>query len=335
MKTQKLSAYGKRWFISLAFLGFLLPLTVEAKLSYTSYVGGSGGTKSFSLLCKEGRALIGIKGKSGWYVDKIEGICARFDEILAASSIQTTGATGGTGGTSSYEFRCPSGQVVAGLFGKSAWWIDKIGIKCGRLTSEGLVEINSVTNDFFSAGGTGGSSFNRTCPDNKPAVGIEGRSGWYVDKIRLACDNPLLTAITAQSGRDLRVVVRDLPFRVPEDTSVKYHVELWNVGASTVASGATVDLKSDYPMLPLITVPFLGIGACDVHSYFGSDVFTRCTANQAIPSKEMGMRVTVDFIAAQWGSSAFEFSGVADPTGQVSENNENNNTSKATMWVVF
>jgi hypothetical protein len=321
--------------MNLAFLGCLLPFTAEAKLSYSSYAGGNGGTKSFSLLCKEGRALIGIKGRSGWYVDRIEGICARFDEILAASSVQTTGATGGTGGTSSYEFRCPSGQVVVGLFGRSAWWIDKIGIKCGRLTAEGLVEPYSVTLDFFSAGGTGGSSFNRTCPDNKPAVGIEGRSGWYIDKIRLACDKPVLTAITAQSGRDLRVVVKDLPFRVPEDTSVTYHVELWNVGASTVASGATVDLKSDYQMLPLITVPFLGIGACDVHSYFGSDVFTRCTANQAIPSKGMGMRVTMDFIAAQWGSSAFEFSGIADPTGQVSENNENNNTGKAMMWVVY
>jgi hypothetical protein len=334
MKIQKLSAYGKRWFISLAFLGFLFPLTADAKLSYSSYTGGNGGTKSFSLFCKEGRALIGIKGRSGWYVDRIEGICARFDEILASSSVQTTGASGGTGGTSSYEFRCPSGQVVAGLFGKSAWWIDKIGIKCGRLTSDGLIESNSVTNDFFSAGGTGGSSFNRTCPNNKPAVGIEGRSGWYVDKIRLACDKPVLTPITAKSGRDLRVVVKDLPFRAPEDTAVEYHVELWNVGASTVVSGATVDLKSDYPMLPLITVPFLGIGACDVYGSFGPNVFTRCTANQAIPSKSMGMEVTVEFTTAQSGSSTYEFSGVADPIGQVSENNENNNTGKATMRVV-
>lgn len=336
MKTQKLSAYGKRWFLGLAFLGLFLPLTAEAKLSYSSYAGGNGGTKSFSLFCKEGRALIGIKGRSGWYVDRIEGICARFDEILAASSIHTTGAAGGTGGTSSYEFRCPSGQVVTGLFGKSAWWIDKIGIKCGRLTSEGLIESGSVTNDFFSAGGTGGSSFNITCPSSKPALGLQGKSGWYVDKVRLACDKPDLTPITAQSGRDLRVVVKDLPFRVPEDTSVKYHIELWNVGASTVASGATVDLKTDYPIaFPLIEVPFLGIGACDVHSYFGANVITRCTANQAITSKSLGMRVTVTFTAHQWGSSTFEFSGVADPTGQVAENNENNNTGKAAMWVVY
>ncbi|MGE0680904.1 MAG: hypothetical protein AB7P69_08380 [Candidatus Binatia bacterium] len=334
MKIQKLSASGKRWFVSLAFLGVLFPLTADAKLSYSSYAGGNGGTKAFSLFCKEGRALIGIKGRSGWYVDRLEGVCTRFDEILASSSVQTTGATGGTGGTSSYEFRCPSGHVVTGLLGKSAGWIDKVGIKCGRLTSEGLIESGSVTNDFFAAGGTGGSSFNITCPSNKPALGLQGKSGWYVDKVRLACDKPALTPITAQSGRDLRVVVKDLPFRVPEDTSVQYHVELWNVGASTVASGATVDLKSDYPMLPLITVPFLGIGACDVHSYFGSNVFTRCTANRSITSKSLGMRVTVNFTAAQSGSSTYEFSGIADPTGQVSENNETNNIGKATMRVV-
>lgn len=197
------------------------------------------------------------------------------------------------------------------------------------------MESNTVVNDLFSAGGTGGSSFSRTCPDNKPAVGIEGRSGWYVDRIRLACNTPVLTAITAQSGRDLRVVVKELPFRVAENTSVKYHLELWNVGASTVASGATVDLKTDYPIaFPLIEVPFLGIGACDVQSYFGDNVITRCTANQAISSKGMGRRVTATFTAHRSGSSADEFSGVADPTGQVSENNENNNTGKAKMWVV-
>src|SRR5438046_1750857 len=92
-----------------------LLLVVALLLSYKSFAqtnspvsGGDGGTP-FTISCDAGRVLIGVKGKAGSYVDRIEGICARLNEIIMPASINSTDNFAGGSGGSDFEQLCPSG----------------------------------------------------------------------------------------------------------------------------------------------------------------------------------------------------------------------------------
>lgn len=317
--------------LAVALLVAAAPRPAEAASS-TPQAGGTGGT-AFTLTCPDGKALIGIKGKAASYVDSIRAVCARFDAIGQASGVVSTGVKGGSGGQA-YELRCPSGQVVTGLRGRAAGWVDQIGIVCAEISRTGEALATTAASVPFRAGGAGGSSFSLDCPANEPGRGLKGRSGWYIDRIGLFCQRSTIGAVqTSQTRRDLRVVVKGLPFKAREHDQVAYRVELWNVGGAGAPEGAELDLTTTYPIgFPLIEVPFLGNGGCDVHTSYGTGIITRCETGGITAPGTARMGVTVTFDAYIAGS--YSFGGKADPRAVLTEASETNNSASATMTVV-
>ena len=166
----------------------------------------AAGGQPFTLTCGDGRALIGIRGRAGNVVDSIRGVCAQLDELGAVTAVSTTVVTGGSGGEYDYELRCPSSQVVTGLRGRAASFLDEVSLVCARMATldSGVVDPAGRTDGdvagivdrgrsnallFASAGeGNGGAPFTLNCPGTLPARGLQGRSAALVDRIGLVCD---------------------------------------------------------------------------------------------------------------------------------------------------
>ena len=190
---------------ALALAGALL-LPAGASAAQFSGQAGGGGGQPFTLTCGDGRALIGIRGRAGDVVDSIRGVCAQLDELGAVTAVSTTAVTGGSGGEYDYELRCPSSQVVTGLRGRAASFLDEVSLVCARMATlnSGVVDPAGRTDGdvagivdrgrsnallFASAGeGNGGAPFTLNCPGTLPARGLQGRSAALVDRIGLVCD---------------------------------------------------------------------------------------------------------------------------------------------------
>jgi predicted flap endonuclease-1-like 5' DNA nuclease len=82
-----------------------------------SPVGGLGG-QHFVFTLDEDEYLTGISGYSGWYIDSI---CFHTNKRVSP-------LYGGAGGEREFSFEAPPGYEVAGLFGRSDWHIDALGI---------------------------------------------------------------------------------------------------------------------------------------------------------------------------------------------------------------
>lgn len=73
-------------------------------------------------------------GTGGFFVSKLGGQCSSLSRILAdASGIDGTVGPYGRNGTSQQVATCPAGMAVIGMYGRSGWWIDRIGFVCGEV----------------------------------------------------------------------------------------------------------------------------------------------------------------------------------------------------------
>ncbi|MFP2933116.1 hypothetical protein ACLESO_49805 [Pyxidicoccus sp. 3LG] len=125
-----------------------------------------------------------------------------------SSALAVTDATwflpyrGGYGG-GNYDLDCPAGYVATGVFGRAGKYIDRMGLTCKQLNSDGSL---GGTYNTPSVGGGGGGDFSLGCTDGEAIVGLGGASGGYVDRLGLICAKPMdwLTAsnphYTTQAG---------------------------------------------------------------------------------------------------------------------------------------
>ena len=82
-----------------------------------SPVGGLGGEHHVFYLDPD-EYLIGISGRAGWYIDSI-----RFHTNKRVSPTY-----GGVGGERAFSFEAKNGYEIGGFFGRSAWYIDALGV---------------------------------------------------------------------------------------------------------------------------------------------------------------------------------------------------------------
>lgn len=304
----------------------------------TRQSGGNGG-KDFEIECDEGKALIGIRGQAGDYVDRIQGICAQFDRIMEIREVDQTASAGGTEGES-FRIQCPSSQVVVGLVGRSDGFVDRIGIICARMAENGS-EVKLGREHRSQAGGNGGEEFRINC--DKPAVGLVGKADWYVDRIGLICETAALAPVEPRnpSRPDLRAVIRDMPFHVHEEIDhITFSVELWNVG-QPVRRRSLLELDIDFLTTGTgFRTELPGtMNATSASSRHGEEVFCRNTTtletdalercSYRISEPAVGRLLTMNITIQASIPGIYRFQAEADPTNRVHEGDGGGGNNKS------
>lgn len=96
-------------------------------------------------------------------------------------------AGGGSGGTESYNFPCGDGQVGVGLQGKSGDVVDRLGLICAPVKSDGTIGSPQNTG---SSGGNDAKPFSISCPPGQILTGLFGKSGEVVNSLSGHCASP-------------------------------------------------------------------------------------------------------------------------------------------------
>jgi hypothetical protein len=158
---------------------------LEAQNTFT--IGGSGGT-SYTLACKDDEVLVGIRTASGSWIDRISAVCARASLACCGwSNAYTTENAGKEHLGNTYDGRvCPAGYAVKSFHGTAGWYTNSISLTCHKLGSGARTQ--STSSRLSSIGNVNGSVLGpHTCGEAKPARGIRGKAGEYVDSFGLTC----------------------------------------------------------------------------------------------------------------------------------------------------
>jgi hypothetical protein len=159
------------------------------------------GGSPYSIPCATGAAVVGFYGRSGSEIDAIGPVCApiqlfeRTDttpwRYEVRGGTRTDTSTRGGGGGSPFRATCPANEFVIGVNGRAADRMDAWQFTCGTMSITGNPGSLAVTRTSVSTsaylGGSGGSNFSYTCPENRIVTGISGRSGSLLDSISVTC----------------------------------------------------------------------------------------------------------------------------------------------------
>lgn len=147
---------------------------------YRGPTGGSGGS-DFTASAPTGYNLLGFF----LYTDKIVDRLTPIWKTAWGQSLLTAGSSYGSSGSGDtfVQLTCPVdlNYRVSGIYGRSGSKIDQLGVIC--TTQDALTTYRSPS----TYGGTGGSSFELTCPSGSFVVGLKGRSGSAIDQLQLVC----------------------------------------------------------------------------------------------------------------------------------------------------
>jgi hypothetical protein len=179
--------------VSVAVLAATLAMACELQPAQAAgkifdAVGGPGD-KAFTTKCKAGSYLIGLKGRSGAWMDQLTIVCAHVnaDGSLGAPE-EGLHAHGGNGGAEFPEKTCPNHRIVysMGLLHTAAnRQVRTFVFGCRSTTT------NEKVSNAVDIGNTQQSLFPTTvqpCPDGEAAIGLTGREGKHVNAAGLICD---------------------------------------------------------------------------------------------------------------------------------------------------
>jgi len=161
----------------------------------TAYAGGAGG-QPFVRMCPAGFALAGFSGRSGQFLNSLQLRCRAVDDTggWAPGQPEIMVAVGGEGGDGRLSpVDCPRDEFVTGLRVTHGAFVHGFRPRCqdsqGRVSDiayfgdEGTLENLGGVGEFV--GGTRQETL--ACPAGRPARGVVGRSGKFVDAMRLEC----------------------------------------------------------------------------------------------------------------------------------------------------
>jgi hypothetical protein len=175
-------------------LFFLAPL--EAALAAKAFPPvGMHGDGSFRDRCPAGQYLVGLRVRSGGWVDQMSITCAPVNPDGSIGQQFHGPARGGDGGGPS-EKTCAAGHIIHGM---------GLQMTAGnRQVREFVFYCRSTTGNSrgsLSIGNGAGTfpSINQNCPDGEAAVGIQGNLGKHVNAAGLLC------------GRSPKIAVANAP----------------------------------------------------------------------------------------------------------------------------
>src|SRR6185369_5617076 len=161
--------------------------------------GGSGGGP-FRIQCDPGSFVIGFEGRTGAYIDNFRILCGSFD--ASTRKIQPRGAVPITIGTSNgggpAPMPCPAGWAMHAIDYEETMdhFVHHINFRCASpVTPENIWRTYGPTTPvakpktfIFSKGSFLNMSYEQSCPAGQFAIGLQGRSGLFVDALGLICE---------------------------------------------------------------------------------------------------------------------------------------------------
>jgi hypothetical protein len=177
-------------------------------------IGGSGGGP-FIVYCPGGQNLTGFELRAADDVDAIRPICAVSygpNEIGVPAAVG--GWFGGPGGRG-VSLLCPSSAPIVTGMDVAAEGVDHIIVNnihlyCGeasavqRQQSSPSAAFDAPNYSSSSGSFKGFVQEHQLCPSGEVAIGLNGRSGTWVDAIGLVCGAPRLPPTVKSLGREVR-----------------------------------------------------------------------------------------------------------------------------------
>jgi YVTN family beta-propeller protein len=119
-------------------------------------------------------------------------------------AVDYTPSIGGGGGTP-FTLACPSDEILVGVHGRYATYVNQIGPRCVKVDQLGRW-IGNPVDGLVTGTTTSGTAFSKSCPRDHAASGFRGRSDQYVNQIEIQCraltGSGGLTGATAYLGGD-------------------------------------------------------------------------------------------------------------------------------------
>ncbi len=155
------------------------PLTIVGPL------GGNGGNVQPDVDCAFGSAGVGLKGRAGDDIDRVDLWCAPVSGgALGAASYAGTLGTSGGGSDFGVQLICPATYVMTGIRarvgGGAGTVLDVIGTVCRRGASV-------YTSPLVGLAQGAGAIQTLACPAGTSVTGLQGRSGAVIDQMSLKC----------------------------------------------------------------------------------------------------------------------------------------------------
>ncbi len=110
-----------------------------------------------------------------------------------STAVDYTPTIGGGGGAP-FQLACDADQVLVGVHGRYATYVNQVGPQCVAIDQFGRWIGDPVTKPVTGTTATG-TSFNKLCPRDSAMSGFRGRSAQYVDQIDIEC-----RALTSHGG---------------------------------------------------------------------------------------------------------------------------------------
>jgi hypothetical protein len=201
--------------------------------------GGSGGN-SFSLDCGDDKVLIGVRGRKGDWLDRLQAVCTKISTpnnvvVNWVGDLSTTQTVGGGG--DSFAVNCPRNMAVKGISGRFGSYVNRLVLRCRPL---GVAPFpGQFPNLNVSGSQSGDQSFNvEFCPNGKPARGFHGRTGGYVDRAGLICHTGTTPQVLAPPSE--LVAVNLITPQGPTTTAITPFVQIQWTDQSTIEGGFRV-----------------------------------------------------------------------------------------------
>jgi len=158
-------------------------------------VGGSGNDSKRDK-CKPGQYLVGVKVKSGAWVDQMYIICSTVRDHATFGRDYGT-PRGGTGGGPPVETYCAADEIIRGM-----GLIMTAGNRQVQMFQFNCVNMKTGQRHNLDAGAksTVFPAINQPCPAGEAAVGIEVRFGQHVNAAGLLCDKEPSIAVAGGPG---------------------------------------------------------------------------------------------------------------------------------------
>ena len=100
-------------------------------------------------------------------------------------AVDFTPTIGGAGG-GAFQLACPSDEIIVGVHGRYATYVNQIGPKCVKVDQLGRW-IGDPVNAAVTGTTASGTSFSKSCPRDFAVSGFRGRSDQYVNQIDIEC----------------------------------------------------------------------------------------------------------------------------------------------------